>query len=75
MVDEHVVCPYQETEGFSFSICFKCKKFTLNIGGKSLSVHCRCQKTPQHKRGFESAFLLNRIGYPFHVVVDATKEE
>ena len=74
MIDEHVVCPYQKSEGFSFEICFKCKKFDFTISGKNPAAHCRCQKTPQHKRGFEAAFLLNRLGYPFHVVVDSEKE-
>ena len=75
MIDEHIVCPYQVTESFSFSTCFECRKFDLTIGGKTIAMHCRCQKTLKHKRGYEGAFLLNRLGYPFRVVVDAKKEE
>ena len=75
MIDEHIVCPYQITEGFTFSTCFACRKFDFHIGAKNPAAHCRCQKTPEHKRGYEGAFLLNRLGYPFHVVVDAKKEE
>lgn len=75
MIDEHIVCPYQATEGFSFDICFKCRKFDFHIGTKNPAAHCRCQKTSAHKRGFEAAFLLNKLGFPFHVVVDAKKDE
>lgn len=74
MIDDHIVCPYQTTDGFSFSICFQCRKFDFHIGAKNPAAHCRCQKTPKYKHGFEAAFLLNQLGRPFRVVVDAAKE-
>ena len=74
MIDDHIVCPFQATGDFSFSVCYQCRNFDFRIGGKNPAAHCRCQKAPSHKHGFEAAFLLNRLGYPFHVVVDAKKD-
>lgn len=73
MIEDHIVCPYQKTEGFSFLVCMKCRKFELRIGEKQTSRNCRAQKTKAHKLGFESALLLNQLGYPFKVVVDAER--
>ena len=74
MIDDHIACPFQATGDFSFSVCFRCRNFDFHIGGKNPAARCRCQKASGHKNGFESAFLLNRLGYPFHVVVDAKKD-
>lgn len=74
MSEEHIVCPYQKTDGFSFSVCFRCKRYEHYIGSKNVAAHRREQKSRVHKNGFEAAFLLNHLGWPFKVVVDAEKE-
>lgn len=73
-VDDHIVCPYQHTEEFTFFTCTRCKKFELTIGGKNPAPHCRVQKTRLHKSGFAAAAMLDRLGLPYRVVVDGPRE-
>lgn len=75
IIEDHIVCPFQQTETFSFKICFSCSKFEHHIGAKNPAPHCRCQKTKAHKDSFEVAALSHHLGMPFLVVVDGGKEE
>lgn len=54
-------CPYQETNGFSFACCFACKKYDASIG-RTISFHCRAQRTPAEKRAFEAAMIAHKLG-------------
>jgi len=72
MVDQFV-CPYQKTEGFSFSVCRHCKALEINRG-KHFSVSCRENRERLHKIAFESAYLLNYLNYPWEVEIVAEKE-
>lgn len=76
MIDDHIICPHQSTEGFSFEQCYQCGSFDLHMGTKQgRSPHCRKQKSADHKRSFESAFLLYLLRMPYKVVVDGQSEE
>ena len=68
-----IVCPVQQSEGFSFDFCRACKSFNLSRG-VHLTVRCRKNRSPKHKRNFEGAFLSDYLGIPDKVVVEATEE-
>lgn len=73
MIEDHIVCPYQQTETFSFAHCVSCAKYEINIGGKNPAPHCRCQKTRARKNSFEAAAMLHSLGMPFRVIVDGAE--
>lgn len=54
-------CPYQKTDGFSFTCCFACKKYEATIG-RTTSFRCRAQKSPSEKRDFEAAVIAHKLG-------------
>lgn len=70
---DKIVCPYQQTEGFSFDVCRSCGRFQ-NSRGKKVMVGCRGNQTAEHKRGFEAAFLLDYLGKPYKVEVTGKEE-
>lgn len=72
MVDRFV-CPVQSTDDFSFELCFQCHSFEMNLGART-SASCRKNTTLAHKRSFESAFLLNGLGLPYEVEIEAKEE-
>ncbi len=61
-------CPFQTTEGFSFDVCFGCKCLDVYLGDQT-TIRCRKNKGTAEKRSFESAFLLNRLGWPWRVEI------
>ena len=73
-IADHIVCPVQATEAFTFGACYSCKNFDLHKTASGWSPNCRAQKTPARKRAFKSAAMLDRLGVETIVVVDAKKE-
>lgn len=72
---DHIICPHQETEGFTFEQCRQCSAFQLTKGIDSkISVSCRKQQTRSHKTGFQSAYLLHSLCMPYQVCVDGREE-
>ena len=67
-VTDRFICPFQTTEDFTFDVCFGCKYFEVNKG-KHTTIRCRKNKGTAEKRSFESAFLLNRLGWPWRVEI------
>lgn len=70
---QHIVCPSQTTEDFTVEKCVGCRYFEASIG-KSTTVKCRKNRSPQHRRSFEMVVLTNKIGRPDQVIVEATEE-
>ena len=68
-----IVCPVQSPENFNVEGCAECKYFDLFVG-KSVRAHCKKNRSPKHKRDFETAILTARLGIPDTVVVEATEE-
>lgn len=68
-----IVCPIQDPEAFDIVKCLQCKYFNMSRG-KNLSVSCRKNKLPLHKRDFEGAYLSHYLGLPDTVSVEGTEE-
>lgn len=68
-----IACPVQDPAAFSIENCTSCRHFDLHRGAH-ISVRCRKNRTPNHKRHFEMAYLSNYIGDPDTVVVEETEE-
>ncbi len=68
VITDRFYCPFQTTEGFSFDVCFGCKCLDVYMGEQT-TIRCRKNKGTAEKRSFESAFLLNRLGYPWRVEI------
>lgn len=68
-----IACPVQDPDTFSIENCFGCRYFNLSKS-EHISVSCRKNRTPKHKRDFEGAYLSNYIGIPDTVVVEETEE-
>lgn len=73
MVVYRIACPVQDPGTFSVEKCLGCRYFNLSKG-EHISVSCRKNRTPKHKRDFEGAYLSNYIGMPDTVVVEETEE-
>lgn len=67
-VTDHFYCPFQTTESFTFDLCFACKMLDIYRGEKT-TIRCRANKGIREKQSFESAFLLNRIGWPWRMEI------
>lgn len=74
MIDR-IVCPYQTTENFSFEVCVRCRAYDHHIGAKDPAPTCRKQKTKEHRRGFQAAFLLNSLGMKYCVAVEGAADD
>lgn len=68
VITDSFFCPIQTTEGFTFETCAGCQYIDVHIGEKT-TIRCRKNKGTAEKRSFESAFLLNRLGYPWRVEI------
>lgn len=69
-----IACPVQDPDAFSIEKCFGCRYFNLHKSEK-ISVSCRKNRTPKHKRDFEGAYLSTYLGIPDTVVVEETEED
>lgn len=69
-----IACPVQDPATFSIENCLSCRYFNLSKG-EHISVRCRKNRTPNHKRHFEMAYLSNCIGRPDTVVVEEREED
>lgn len=67
-VTDRFYCPFQTTEGFTFDMCYACKKLDIYHGEKT-TIRCRANTGAREKRSFESAFLLNRLGWSWRVEI------
>ena len=68
-----IACPVQDPDAFSIDNCLSCRYFNLHKS-EHISVSCRKNRTPKHKRDFEGTYLSNYIGIPDTVVVEETEE-
>lgn len=68
-----IACPVQDPAAFNIENCFSCRSFNMNKTER-ISVSCRKNRTPKHKRDFEGAYLSNYLGIPDTVVVEETEE-
>ena len=69
-----IACPVQDPAAFSIENCFSCRYFNLSKS-EHISVSCRKNRTPKHKRDFGGAYFSNYLGIPDTVVVEETEEE
>lgn len=70
---QRIVCPVQQPDAFNIAACAQCRHFEMSIGKQS-KVHCRKNRSRQHRLAFESAVWTNRIGHPDRVIVEGTEE-
>lgn len=68
-----IVCPVQDPNEFDVAECLKCRYFNLSKGAH-LSVSCRKNKLPRHKRDFEGSYLSYYLGIPDTVSVESSEE-
>lgn len=69
-----IACPVQDPATFSIENCFSCRHFNLHKS-EHISVSCRKNRSPKHKRDFGGAYFSNYLGIPDTVVVEETEEE
>lgn len=73
MMIYRIACPVQESDAFSIKECLKCRFFQLTKSDH-ISVSCRKNRTPKHKRDFEGAYFSNYLGIPDTVEVEEKEE-
>ena len=69
-----IACPVQDPASFKVENCLSCRHFNMSKG-EHISVSCRKNRTPKHKRDFEGAYLSNYLGINDTVVVEETEEQ
>ena len=68
-----IACHVQAPDTFSIEKCLSCRYFNLSKG-EHISVSCRKNRSPKHRRDFEGAYLTYSLGFPDTVVVEETEE-
>lgn len=71
---QRIVCPVQQPDTFDIEACDTCRYFEASKG-EHINVHCKKNRSPQHRRAFETAVLANKIGRPETVIVEGTEEQ
>ena len=69
-----IACPVQDPDAFSIEKCFGCRFFNLSKS-EHISVSCRKNRTPKHKRDFGGAYFSNCLGIPDTGVVEEKEED
>lgn len=64
-----IACPVQDPAAFNIENCLGCRHFNLTRS-EHISVSCRKNRSPKHKRDFGGAYFSNYLGLPDTVVVE-----